>query len=82
MLYDVTLQIDPETIVKDETIGLVRMRLSSLRLDADLAEWNPDADGSPAIARFVFRKASSREDFVVEALTIPGVSTSPLLPRP
>ena len=72
MSLDVTLQIDPEEVAHDATVGLVGLRL--IKMGGRFLRWKPDMYGCPAIAHFEFSSPHDRAQFVEEALKIPGVS--------
>ena len=43
-------------------------------LGGQLVAWQPDLDGAPARAQFKFKNLARRDQFIADALAIPGVS--------
>ena len=74
MTVHVTLEIDPKRVADGATVGLVGAQL--IRLGGLFAAWTPDFGTLPATAKFEFGTADERDQFVVVALAIPGVSLS------
>ena len=70
--FPVTLEIDPARVGRNRTVGMVGLRL--VQMGGSFVFWKPDADRSPAVARFEFSTPGERDRFVAEALEIPGVS--------
>ena len=70
--FPVMLEIDPARVGRNATVGMVGLRL--VQLGGSFVFWKPDADRSPAVARFEFSTPGERDRFVAEALDIPGVS--------
>jgi hypothetical protein len=68
----VTLEIDPERLSDDETVGMVALRL--LDMGGKLVGWIPDRNRRPAIARFEFADPAARHGFIAKAVAISGVS--------
>jgi hypothetical protein len=74
--FEVTLEIDPDRVDDDATVGLVGLRL--VDLGGSFVHWEPDTNRHPAVARFRFATADERDRFVAEALEIAGVSLARL----
>jgi hypothetical protein len=74
--FEVTLEIDPELLDRDTTVGIVGLRL--VHIGGSFVHWRPDTQREPAVARFRFSTADERDRFVAEALAIPGVSIATL----
>jgi hypothetical protein len=74
--FEVTLEIDPELLDDDATVGIVGLRL--VHLGGSFVHWTPDTHRHPAVARFRFSTADERDRFVAAALEIPGVSLATL----
>lgn len=72
MAFEVTLEIDPETVADDATVGIVGIRLYNL--GGCFIGWKPGLNKRPAVAQFEFATPNERDRFVAEALEIPGVS--------
>ncbi len=75
MPVEVTFHIDPERVENDATVGIVGLRL--VRMGGSFVHWEPDMNRHPAVARFQFPSEDERDQFVAEALEIPGVSVAP-----
>ena len=76
--FEVTLQIDPRRVAKDATVGIVGLRL--VNMGGSFVHWQPGMNRQPAIARFQFSTADERDQFVAEAVAIPGVALETLGP--
>ena len=74
--FEVTLEIDPESVSNDTTVGIVGLRL--VHMGGSFVHWEPDTQRNPAVARFRFSTADERDRFLAEALEIPGVSVATL----
>jgi len=72
----VTLEIDPERIAYDETVGGIAVRL--VNIGGKFVGWVPDLNRRPAFARFTFSDPAARASFIAEALQISGVSIAAL----
>jgi hypothetical protein len=70
--YDATFAIDPAHVAADTTVGTVALHL--VPLGGLIVFWRANEKSRPAIARFEFSTEHEREQFVADALTIPGVS--------
>ena len=70
--FKVSLEIDPERVANEETVGTVGLRL--VKLGGTLISWQPDLNGRPALAEFEFLTARARARFLGEARRIAGVS--------
>ena len=70
--FPVALEIDPARVGRNQTVGMVGLRL--VQMGGSFVYWKPDADRSPAVAQFEFSTPGERDRFVAEALDIPGVS--------
>jgi hypothetical protein len=75
MPFEVTFHIDPERVENDATVGIVGLRL--VRMGGSFVHWEPDMNRHPAVARFQFPSEYERDQFVADALEIPGVSVAP-----
>lgn len=72
--FEVTLEIDPGRVADDETVGIVGIRL--VKMGGRFVGWQPNMHRQPAIARFEFSDSTTRNEFVAQALEIPGVSVA------
>ena len=70
--FKVTLQIDPDRIDSDATVGTVAVRL--VNMGGKFVAWKPHFDRRPAVAQFEFSSSEARARFIGEALAISGVS--------
>jgi hypothetical protein len=69
---DVSLAIQVTDFVPGETITDAVVPLTAL--GGRLVAWRPELDGTPIYARFRVKTAAERDQFVIAALKIPGVS--------
>ena len=72
MSLEVLFRIDPSAIAEDTTVGLVAVRL--VHLGGTFVDWDYQSPRRPAFARFSFPNMIARNQFVDEALKVPGVS--------
>jgi hypothetical protein len=72
--FEVTLEIDPNAISSEETVGTVGVRL--VQTGGRFVAWRQESDRQPARAQFKFSRAADRDRFVAKALKIPGVSVA------
>ena len=72
MSFGVTLEIDPEGVPEDATVGIVALRL--VNLGGSFVAWRPNLGRQLAMARFEFSTTQAREQFLAKAAQIPGVS--------
>jgi len=70
--FEVTLEICPDRVDNDATVGIVGLRL--VNMGGKFVAWKPDFDRRPAVAQFEFSHAADRDRFIAKALEIPGVS--------
>ena len=70
--FEVTLEIYPDRVDSDATVGIVGLRLVSM--GGKFVAWKPDFDRRPAVAQFEFSHPADRDRFIAKALEIPGVS--------
>jgi len=70
--FQVTVEIDPETVGDNATVGIVGLRL--LTIGGKFVAWHPNLNWRPAVAQFEFSARRERDEFVAKALEIPGVS--------
>ena len=70
--FGVVLEIDPDCVDDDATVGLVGLRL--VEMGGSLVGWKPDLDRRPAVAQFDFSRPADRDRFLAKALEIAGVS--------
>jgi hypothetical protein len=72
MAFEVTLEIDPDRVDDDATVGIVGLRL--VNMGGKFVAWKPNFDRRPAVAQFEFSSPAARDRFLAEALEISGVS--------
>ena len=72
LAFHVTVEINPETVADDATVGIVGLRL--LKMGGKFVAWEPNVNWQPAVAEFEFSTPHERDRFVTQALEIPGVS--------
>jgi hypothetical protein len=70
--FQVKVEIAPDSVANDATVGIVGLRL--LKMGGKFVAWKPNVDRQPAIAQFDFLTPRERDQFVTQALEIPGVS--------
>jgi hypothetical protein len=72
VIFEVTLGIDPARVADDSTVGTVALHL--VHMGGSFVGWKPNSNRLPAVAQFEFGTPQERDQFVAEALEIPGVS--------
>ena len=72
MTIDVTLAISRVDLPDGQTPVVVLRALAAL--GGRLATWTPELNGAPAKARFVFATVAARDEFVVAATALTGIS--------
>ena len=72
VVFQVTVEIDPERIASNETVGIVGLRLA--KMGGQLVGWIPDLTRRAAVARFAFSNPAARDSFIARATEIAGVS--------
>ena len=70
--FEVTLEIDPTRVATDSTVGIVGLHL--VRLGGNFIQWNYRSNDGSALAEFSFASRRERDEFLTEALQIPGVA--------
>ena len=70
--FEVTLEIDPDRVDNDATVGIVGLHL--VNMGGKFVAWQPGFDRRPAVAQFEFSHPADRDRFIAKALEIPGVS--------
>ena len=73
-LIHVTLTIEPTGKADDENTASIAERL--VTMGGRIVSWYPDMNGAPARAVFRFETEDEREDFLVGALALRGVSVA------
>lgn len=71
---EATLEIHPDRVASGMTVGIVALRL--IEIGGRFTNWQPSFYDLPAVARFSFTSPHERDQFMVQALALPGVSES------
>lgn len=74
MTIDVTLAICRAELPAGQTTAVAVMVLAGF--GGRLVSWTPDLNGAPARARFVFTTEAARDEFIVAATAMAGISVA------